>query len=164
MNTDALTLPDIFKNALAEQLAAEKKYLKMLERISGSLMTDEFKSAISPSETDIESHISRLSGAMATVKQKSAAKPSVIDEELLGMLKTHSGKSKSIVNDIRVLHTIKVIFSIKVSRYESLYRMAAALGHEEHSMLLEQCSKDDQNTIAYLNQIEQNVMYPEVQK
>ncbi|SEB09966.1 DUF892 family protein [Pedobacter hartonius] len=164
MDTDALILPDIFKNSLAEQLAAEKKYLKVLEKISGSLMTDEFKSAISPSETDIESHISRLSGSMAALKQKSAAKPSVIDDELLSMLKAHSGKGQSILNDILILHIIKLIFSIKVSRYESLHRMASALGYQEYAMLLEQCSKDDQNTIAYLNQIEQNVMYPEVKK
>ncbi|CAM3959368.1 Ferritin-like metal-binding protein YciE [Pedobacter westerhofensis] len=161
---DINNLTEVFKTCLSEQLAAEKKYIKALEKLPKVLLTDELKSAISPQATDIESHISRLSRALEAVKQKPQAAISSIDEELLNMLKAATGKGTSLMKDIQMMQTLKLIFTVKVSRYESLYQMAAALGHEEYAPLLEQCSKDNQNTFAYLNQVAQNVIYPELQK
>lgn len=161
---DINNLTEVFKTCLSEQLAAEKKYIKALEKLPKVLLTDELKSAISPQATDIENHISRLSRALDAVKQKPQSAISSIDEELLNLLKAPAGKAASLLKDIQLLHTLKLVFTVKVSRYESLYQMAVALGHEEYALLLEQCSKDNQNTFAYLNQVAQNVIYPEVQK
>jgi len=161
---DVTNLNEVFKTCLSEQLAAEKKYMKALEKLPKVLLTDELKSAISPQATDIDSHLSRLTRAMEAVKQKPQAVISSVDEELLNTLKTVAGKGASLLKDVQILHVLKLIFILKVSRYESLNQMAAALGHEEYAMLLEQCSKDNQNTFAYLNQVVQNVIYPEAQK
>jgi len=161
---NSLTLIEIYKGMLAEQLAAEKKYQKSFTKISTSAQTDELKSAIAPDATDIENHISRLSRAMESVKQKSQPQVSAIDETLLESLKQSMGKGISLVKDTGILHTLLGIFNFKVARYESLHRMATAIGQTEYALLLEQCSKDNQNTLAYLNQIAQNIIYPEMQK
>ncbi|MET1054157.1 MAG: DUF892 family protein [Pedobacter sp.] len=163
MKNSVPNLTETFKTMLSEQLAAEKKYFKILDKLTKAVYTDELQLAISPGETDIESHISRLSRAMAAVKQKAQVASSAIDEELLNTLKTAAaGKTTSLAKDLTLLEIFKLIYTLKVCRYDSLYRMAAVLGHEEYAMLLEQCSKDNQNTYAYLNQISQNVVYPEI--
>lgn len=162
IKTDAVNLTENFKTMLSEQLAAEKKYSKFFEKLPKSIYTDEMRLAISPAETDIESHISRLTRAMASLKQKPQAASSGIDEEMLQNLKATAGKGTSLGKDMELLEILKLIYTTKVSRYDSLYRIAAALGQEEYAMLLEQCSRDNQNTYAYLNQISQNVIYPEI--
>jgi ferritin-like metal-binding protein YciE len=160
MKINAPSLTEVFKQTLAQQLAAEKKYLKSFQKMSSAIMTHELKSAISADETDIDTHISRLSRAMETVKQKPVTKITVIDEQLLEMAKPLSSKEQSILKDIQILQALQLIFNVKVARYESLYQMAAALDQPEYASLLEQCSKDNQNTFAYLSQIAQNVIYP----
>jgi len=158
------TLTEIYKSLLAEQLAAEKKYQKSFSKIPASAQTDELKSAVSPDATDIESHISRLSRAMESVKQKSQTQIPALDETLLENLKQCLGKGSSLVKDTGILNILLAIFNLKVARYESLHRMATAIEQPEYALLLEQCSKDNQNTFAYLNQIAQNIIYPEMQK
>jgi ferritin-like metal-binding protein YciE len=162
MKTNELHLAEVFKSMLAEQLAAEKKYQKLFDKLPKLIHTDEMRLAISPGETDIETHISRLTSAMASLKQKATPALSGFDEETLKTLKATAVKTVSLHKDLQLLEIFKALYNFKVSRYDSLYRMAAVLGHEEHAMLLEQCSKDNQNTYAYLNQISQNVIYPEV--
>jgi ferritin-like metal-binding protein YciE len=159
MKIDSSELTGIFKQMLADQLAAENKYLKVADKMAKNIFTDELKSAVSPTATDIESHISRLTRTMEAVQQKKQSKPGVIDVQLLELLKESAGKGPSVEKDVRILHIFKLLFSTKVSRYDSLFRMAAALEFPEHALLLEQCSKDNQNTYAYLNQVEQNVIY-----
>jgi len=161
---NSLTLTEIYKGMLAEQLAAEKKYQKLFSKMPASVQTDELKSAIAPNATDIESHISRLSRAMESVKQKSQTQVPAIDETMLESLKQSVGKGSSLVKDTGILHTLLAIFNLKVARYESLQRMATAIDQAEYALLLEQCGKDNQNTAAYLNQIAQNIIYPEMQK
>ena len=164
MKTNVPDLNQFYKTMLAEQLAAEKKYMKLFNQLTRLIHTDEIRLAISPAETDIESHISRLSRAMKAAKHKVAAPLSGIDSELLKTLKASAGKGSSLLKDVEMIGTLKLIYSAKVSRYDSLYRMATVLLHEEYAGLLEQCSKDNQNTYAYLNQIAQNVLYPELSK
>jgi len=161
---DSLTLTEIYKSLVAEQLAAEKKYQKSFSKIQASAQTDELKSAIAPDATDIENHISRLSRAMESVKQKAQTQISAIDETLLESLKQSSGKGSSLAKDAGILQILFAVFSIKVARYESLHRMASAIEQPEYALLLEQCGKDNQNTLSYLNQIAQNIIYPEMQK
>ena len=165
MKTNELNLAEVFKFMLAEQLAAEKKYQKFFDKLPKLIYTDEMRLAISPGETDIESHISRLSRAMETLQQKTTSNLADPDQKFLESLKTVSaGKTVSLYKDIQLLEIFKALYNFKVSRYDSLYRMAAVLGHEEYAMLLEQCSKDNQNTYAYLNQVSQNVIYPEARE
>jgi ferritin-like metal-binding protein YciE len=157
-------LTDVFKTMLAEQLAAEKKYHKFFDKLPKLIHTDEIRLAISPGETDIESHMSRLTRTLQSVKHKASSTLPVFEDELLKTLKSAAGKSASLLKDLQLLEILKTVYNLKVSRYDSLYRMAAALGLEEYAILLEQCSKDNQNTYAYLNQISQNVIYPETRE
>jgi len=166
MEKNIKNISELFKLILAEQLTAEKKYLKIFQKLSKSIVTDELKSAISPDATAIQDHLSRLSRALATVKHKQQAKLSPVDEELLNGINTTItvNRGQSLLKDIHLLHALKMIFNIKVARYDSLYLMAAALGEEEHSIVLEQCSKDNRNTSSYLDQIAQNIIYPSAAK
>jgi ferritin-like metal-binding protein YciE len=155
------SLTDVFKTMLAEQLAAEKKYQKLFDKLPKLIHTDEIRLAISPGETDIESHISRLTRTMQAMKYKTAPALPGLEEELQKTLKSAAGKGASLLKDLQMLEVLKPIYILKVARYDSLYRMSATLELEEYALLLEQCSKDNQNTYAYLNQISQNVIYPE---
>ncbi|KEQ28173.1 hypothetical protein N180_00615 [Pedobacter antarcticus 4BY] len=55
----------------------------------------------------------------------------------------------------------QLIFQLKVSAYQSLHLMALTLQQDEDAILLEQCSKDNQNSNSYLLQISGNIIYPE---
>ena len=159
MKIDPADLTEIFKQMLADQYAAEKKSAKLVAAMAKKVTTAELRSAVSAEATDVESHISRLSRALSAVKQKPTSQLAAIDEEILKLLKAAGAKGATIKKDVQLLHLFKLLFNSKVARYESLYRMATALDFPEHALLLEQCSKDNQNTFAYLNQVEQNVIY-----
>lgn len=153
-------LMEIYILQLAEQLAAEEKYIKATAKVPAAVITDELRSAVSPAATEIENHVSRLSRAGKSCGLKKKAQLTALDKEMLHLLKTVLKGPQSMLKDARTLDALRSLYLLKVARYDALWQMAVAVGQTEYAPLLEQSAKDNQNTVAYLNQIAQNIVYP----
>lgn len=166
MKTPPLYLNEVLSNTISELYATEKKYLKSFEQLAAAAHTDELRTALSPTGTEIETHISRLSQILDLLKLKPSRISTAIDEELLKMAKEVSGfkKQHSIIKDIQLLQCAKMIIHVKIAAYESLFLMASTRKIEAAATLLEQSLKDNKNNAAYLSQIEQNILYPQAVK
>ncbi|RZM30006.1 MAG: DUF892 family protein [Pedobacter sp.] len=166
MKTPPLTLKEVFVQTLSEVYAAEKKYMKCFQQMAEAAYTDELRSGINPEGTELENHFSRLSQVMEIMSLKPSRITSSLDDELLVLGKEVSGfqKQKSVLKDIQILQGANQLMQIRIVAYESLYLMAAALKIEKGASLFEQCYKDYKNTVAYLSQIAQNIIYPAAQQ
>jgi len=124
--------------------------------------TPELATALSPDTNHSESHVSRLQLIMESQRLKTFRITSALDDELLKITKEVVGftKQKSILKDLQLLHTGKTIFEMKAGSYEVLYLLATELKLSQPASLLEQSYKDLQNSIVYLKQISQNIIYP----
>jgi ferritin-like metal-binding protein YciE len=162
MKTPPLNLSEVFNHTLIEMFAAEKKFSKGFESMSLTAFTPELATALSPDSVSTEEHLSRLQLIMDFQKLKATRITSTLDDELLKNIKEVAGftKQKSILKDLQLLQTGKIVLEIKAGSYESLYLMALELKLTQPAALLEQSYKDLQNGIAYLKQISQNIIYP----
>ncbi|MBC7567336.1 MAG: DUF892 family protein [Pedobacter sp.] len=162
MKTPPLNLSEVFNLSLVEMFAAEKKYIKAFEAMGQTAFTPELATALSPDTNNTESHISRLQLIMESQQLKTFRITSTLDDELLKKTKEVVGfaKQKSILKDLQLLHTGKTILEMKAGSYEVLYLLATELKLGQPASLLEQSYKDLQNSIAYLKQISQNIIYP----
>lgn len=163
MKESPQNLPAVYSRRLAALMAAEKKYLKCFLRLSAAAFTDELKTGLSPSSTEMDQHIERLKQCMARQKIKASSANDSLTDTLLklvsDLLKPRKNPSRD--RDIEILEYSQTILQLKVSGYQSLYLMAVALAQNEDAVLLEQCSKDNQNSHSYLLQISGNIIYPE---
>lgn len=159
-------LNEIISKKIAELYLAEKKYIRAYAQLAATVYTDELKAALAPSGTEIESHISRLKQILDLFKQKPIKTYNPADEKLLELLKlaTRPKNKASVLRDIDILQTAKMIIHAKIACYESLYLMTTAQDIVHVPMLLEQSLKDNRNTAGYLSQIEQNIIYPQLAK
>lgn len=166
MKTPPLTLKEVYLQTLSEVYAAEKKYMKCFQQMAEAAYTDELRSAISPEGTELENHLSRLSQIMEAMNLKTSRITASLDDELLVLGKEVCGfqKQQSVLKDIQILQTATQLVQIRIAAYESLYLMAMALKMDNASVLLEQCFKDYKNTVAYMSQIAQNIIYPAAQR
>ncbi|TDO23928.1 DUF892 family protein [Pedobacter duraquae] len=166
MKTPPLTLNEVYLQTLSEVYAAEKKYMKCFQQMAEAAFTDELRSAINPEGTDLENHLSRLTQIMETANLKTSRITSALDDELLVMGKEICGfqKQQSVLKDIQILQVATQLVQIRIAAYEALYQMATALKIEKAAVLLEQCFKDYKNTVAYLSQIAQNIIYPAAER
>lgn len=166
MKESPLNLSAIYSQRLAASMAAEKKYLKSFLRLSAGAFTDELKTGLSPSSTEMDQHIERLKQCVASQKIKATSTNDSVTDTLLklvaDLLKPRKNPSRE--RDIDILKYSQIILQLKVSDYQSLYLMAVALQQNEDANLLEQCAKDNQNSYSYLLQISGNIIYPEYMK
>lgn len=163
MNQSPLNLSTVYIQQLTTLMAAEKKYLKCFLRMSAAAFTDELKTALSPSSTEMDQHIERLKQCIATQKTKGTKTNDSLTNTLVklvsDLLKPRIKPSRD--RDFEILKYSQSILQLKVSGYQSLQLMAIALQQNQDAILLEQCSKDNQNSYSYLLQISANIVYPE---
>jgi hypothetical protein len=73
-----------------------------------------------------------------------------------------ASKSKpSLLKDVQILTVLKSVYAFKSAAYSSLQVIAEKLQLEQPALLLEQSLEDSGNNMAYLIQIERNVIYPQ---
>ncbi|SDL40551.1 DUF892 family protein [Pedobacter antarcticus] len=163
MNETTLNLSAVYSQRLAALMDREKKYLKCFRDMSAAAFTDELKTALSPSSTEMDQHIERLKQCMTRQKIKGANTNDILTDTLLKLCADliKPKKKSSRARDIDILEYGQLIFQLKVSAYQSLHLMALTLQQDEDAILLEQCSKDNQNSNSYLLQISGNIIYPE---
>lgn len=149
-----------YTQKLKDLYAAEKKYLKCFIQFSSSATAHELKTALSPETTELAMQTDRLKQCMIMQQIKPGKELTEIDTLLLSMGKEAvKGKPLDTQKDIRILHCAQTILKVKIAAYDVLYLLAAALKQEHEAMLLEQCSKDNQNTYGHLLQLSANVIY-----
>lgn len=155
-------LKAIYVERLMKMLAAEKKYISCLKKLSAAAFTDELRTGISPGASDQELHIQRLKQCAKMHMVGKVGEITAIDSCLLECGKdVIKGKGSSLDKDLRILFVSQQIFHQKIQVYSALQHMAIALGFDQDAPLLEECFKDDSNAYQYLVQISQNIVYPE---
>lgn len=162
MKTSPISLEEIFRTQINELHATEKKYLKSFEALSAVSETKELRSALSPDKSEQASHVSRLVRIQESLKLKTSRQSSTLSEELLGQIKKALGnkKQQSVFKDIQILQTLKSIYGVKIASYSSLQLIAENIDLKLLAELLAQSLEDSRNNLAYLIQIEQNIIYP----
>lgn len=166
MKTPPISLEEIFRTQINELYATEKKYLKSFEALSAASETEELVSALSEEKSWQDSHVSRLAMILEFLKLKATRQSSTLSEELLGQINEVSGykKQKNIFKDIQILQTLKTIYGVKIATYSSLKLIAENIDLKQPAELLTQSLEDSRNNLAYLIQIEQNIIYPAARK
>ena len=166
MKTPPLNLEELFRSQITELYATEKKLIKGFKSLYASSQTDELKSASSPDRSEQLTHVSRLAMILQSLKLKASRASDTVSEALLQQLPEVTGykKQKDVFKDIQILHCLKTIYSIKITRYSSLQLIAENIDKKPMATLLAQSLEDSRNNFAYLIQIEQNIIYPAAAK
>lgn len=166
MRTPPHNLSEIFNTQVIELHATEKKYLKVFEQLSNAAQTPELRAALSSEKSGQEDHVSRLLLVIDSLKLKHSRVSNSINEELLKLANEVAGyqKQQSIYKDIQILQLAKLIFSAKSCAYSSLQLIAENRGQNIAADIMAQSLADIRNNLAYLLQIEQNIVYPAAAK
>lgn len=163
MKSNSSKFEQLYDQELALLLTVEKKYLKYFEKLSAAAYTDELKTGLSISSTGLDQHLKRLKECSGKIKILNSLIVKPVDEALLktaaGLLQ--SRKKPSITKDMEILNCSQTVLQVKISNYQVLQLMGAALGREHDVILMEQCVRDNQNNYSYLLQISGNIIYPE---
>lgn len=162
MNTSAKDLQDLYQQQLISLVAAEKRHIKSIAKISKTILTDKLKTALNTEVTDIHQHLERLQLCKKTLKNKSTLKAEMA-YLLTQAVENYPKKGKpSLLLDLRVMRYMQDAFMQKVAAYQQLQLMANVIGDERSAQLLEQSANDNQNSYAYLQQVSANIIYPAI--
>lgn len=163
MKSTNYKLEDIFSIHLNELFKAEKDYLLYFDKLSASTTTEELRSALSADRSGQASHVSRLEKIVDSIEITPAIGidelHTAVEKQLKKIVKDR--KKPGLFKDIQILKVLKDIYGIKISSYSSLQVIAENLDMEHPALMLEQSLEDSRNNIAYLIQIERNIIYPQ---
>jgi len=156
-------LEEIFAMRIQHLLETEKEYLNYFEKLSGTATIKELNASLSPERSEQSNHVSRLQLIVDTMESSSTANSDLLSTAILKELKKIvASKSKpSLLKDVQILTVLKSVYAFKSAAYSSLQVIAEKLQLEQPALLLEQSLEDSGNNMAYLIQIERNVIYPQ---
>ncbi|MEQ7802204.1 DUF892 family protein [Pedobacter sp. ASV1-7] len=156
-------LAELYLQQLKGFLSSEKKYGKVIEKLTAAVVTDELKRALALTSADLPQQKERIKQCLALLNRKAtAAAAGKTDLPFLEHIKLNKVTAKpSVLNDIKILHISEQIFQTKVIAYQNLQLMASVLEQEHAVLLLEQSTNDNQNNYGHLVQISANIIYPE---
>lgn len=161
MKKSNYSLEELFATGIQELYDAEKEYLNYFLKLSASASFDELNSSLSPERSEQASHVSRLE--TISIENKVNTESDSITAAIIKQLnKLAADKKKpSLIKDIQILKLLKQIYGAKIASYSSLNLIAENLQLEQAATLLEQSLEDSRNNMAYLIQIERNIIYPQ---
>lgn len=155
-------LAELYLQQLQGFLSSEKKYGKVIEKLTAAVATDELKTALALTSADLPQQKERIKQCLALLNRKAIAATSKTDLPFLEHITLNKVTAKpSVLNDIKILHTSQQIFQTKVIAYQNLQLMSSVLEQEHAVLLLEQSTNDNQNNYGHLVQISANIIYPE---
>lgn len=153
---------ELFNSRLSELYEVEKKCQKVYKRLLKAIYTSELRTAVSPSSTELETHLERLKLIMKLQQIKSGK---LKDDKKypfpdLTIISSLTSRKKSIRHDADIILNTMVIQNYKIAVYDFLHSASLELKLEQPAILLEQCIKDNKNTYAWLLQILNNIVNP----
>lgn len=161
MKTPPISLKEVFEVMIIDSLAAELKYSKLFEQFSTLTATAELGTLLSPDKNEFDQQIERLKLIVKQLVLRAIRECSDVDEVFLKLGKDICGykKQRSGFKDVQILALAKQITFHRIAVFGTLAAIAAEL-HVDPAGLLNQTVEEIRNTAAYINQIEQNILYP----
>ena len=153
-----------FSSKMAELYDIEKRSVKLYQKMAKAAYTTELQTALSPSSTESRAHLQRLKLIMESQHIKPIKTNDLQNNPFPDLVISTSvnKRKKDMRNDSTIIFNVMVIQKYKEAIYDFLYLSSIALQIEQPSSLLAQCITDHKNTYAWLTQILQNIVNPEI--
>lgn len=157
---------ETFQNQLSIRYHEEKHLIKIVQQLYEAAQTAELRKALSPVETGSDVHLERLGQILKRLKIKKSKTGSKTVEALIGESKLAAGRKNkpSLEKDLDILIFVKRIQHQRIANFQLMHLMSVSLTLDFETSLLEQCLAEHQNTDAYLSQVAQNVLFPQLHK
>lgn len=145
-------MEQIFIDAIDSLLAFEQTCSKTYIKLSKAALAPELGKALDPEQTNIKSHIQRLKLIKKLFTIKSGAALSTLSISAAKLSKT-----KTAMQDLKIMHFALQLQYLKVSQYHFLLALGTSIQQEHAITLLEQCISENNDTNTWikrtLNQI-----------
>ncbi|MFA4867901.1 MAG: DUF892 family protein [Pedobacter sp.] len=114
-------LAELYLQQLKGFLTSEKKYGKVIEKLTAAVVTDELKRALALTSADLPQQKERIKQCLALLNRKATAASGKTDLPFLEHIKLNKVTAKpSVLNDIKILH-IRIIMVISCKFQPTLY-------------------------------------------
>ncbi|MFA4870786.1 MAG: DUF892 family protein [Pedobacter sp.] len=112
-------LAELYLQQLNGFLTSEKKYGKVIEKLTAAVFTDELKKALALTSADLPQQKERIKQCLALLNRKATGATGNTDLPLLEQIMLNKVTAKpSVLNDIKILHASEQIFQTKVIAYQ----------------------------------------------
>ena len=148
-------LNELFINELKDIYWAEKHLTKALPKMAKAASSGELRAAIEDHLAETENHVTRLEQVFDSIGEKAVAKKC---EAMEGLMKegdeiVEETEDGSMTRDVGIISAAQKVEHYEIATYGTLKTLAAVLGYEEATDLLDATLQEEKNADHLLTQI-----------